>query len=278
MFSIPWDEALIIIYFIYGLSFYSMGLALFVESGRASELGFARSMRLLAGFGVLHGIHEWLDMTEQGVAVYHAQPIYTWLRWLKLAILVTSFLALLLFGEQLLATTRSKRESVGRLTLGAAIWYGVSCIIVRITYPLDEIAWMQTVDVLGRYILGITSGLLAYWALWRQRAIFRQQGMDVFVRDLTIAALSLALYGIIGQFITDPSPIFPSMFLNSDFFKIITGFPIQLFRAGTAIVVAIAMILRITGFGSRKSAASPIQRKCALRNRAAWPRGVGPPK
>src|SRR5690242_10040319 len=103
MFSIPWEEALIIVYFLYGLAFYSMGLALFVESGRASELGFARSMRLLAGFGVLHGIHEWLDMMALGVQVYHQETLYTWLLWLRLAILVTSFLALLLFGEQLLA-------------------------------------------------------------------------------------------------------------------------------------------------------------------------------
>jgi signal transduction histidine kinase len=242
MFSIPWDEALIIIFFFYGLAFYSMGLALFVESGRASELGFARSMRLLAGFGVLHGIHEWLDMMEQGVAVYHQAEIYPWLLWMKLALLVTAFLALLLFGEQLLAHAQPNRKPVGRLTAGAAIWYAISCIVVRASYPLDDVAWIQAVDVLARYILGITSGLLACWALWRQRAIFRQRGMGLFVRDLTLAAVSLALYGIIGQFFTRPSTIFPSMIINSELFQRLTGFPIQLFRAGMAAIVAISMI------------------------------------
>ena len=123
MFSVPWQEALIIIFFFYGLAFYSMGLALFVESGRASELGFARSMRFLAGFGILHGIHEWLDMTEQGVLVYHQQPIYTWLMWFRLAILVTSFLALLLFGEQLLMQAHASPMPAWHLTVGAATWY-----------------------------------------------------------------------------------------------------------------------------------------------------------
>jgi signal transduction histidine kinase len=242
MFSIPWEEALIIIYFFYGLAFYSMGLALFVESGRASELGFARSMRLLAGFGVLHGIHEWFDMMALGVEVYHHQPLYTWVSWLKLAILVTSFLALLLFGEQLLAHARPVRRPVWRLTAGAALWYAFSCIIVRATYPLDDLAWMQAAEVLARYVLGIPSGLLACWALWKQREIFRQRGMDVFVRDLTIAALMLAVYGVVGQFFTPASLIFPSMFINGDFFLQLTGFPIQLFRAIMATVVAIAMI------------------------------------
>jgi two-component system sensor histidine kinase UhpB len=242
MISLPWDEALIIIFFLYGLAFYSMGLALFVESGRASELGFARSMRLLAGFGILHGIHEWLDMTEQGVLVYHHQPIYPWLQWVRLAIMVTSFLALLMFGEQLLAQTRETSKQTWHLTTATLTWYTVSCIVVRVSYSLDDLTWLHAADVLARYVLGIPSGLLACWALWRQREIFRQRGMALFVRDLTIAAISLALYGIIGQFFTQPSLIFPSNFINSDLFLRVFGFPIQLFRAAMAAIVAIAMI------------------------------------
>ncbi len=242
MFSLPWDEALIIIFFFYGLAFFSMGLALFVESGRASELGFARSMRLLAAFGFLHGIHEWLDMTAQGVSYYHHQPLYEWLQWLKLAILVTSFVALLLFGEQLLTHSRPKHQPSWRLTLTALVWYTVSCVYVRIAFHLDEMAWMNVADVLSRYILGIPSGLLACWTLWQERKIFRERGMDLYVRDLTIAGLSLALYGIIGQFITRPSEIFPSTIINSEIFLNVIGFPIQLFRAVMATIVAISMI------------------------------------
>lgn len=242
MLPIPWEEALIIIFFFYGLAFYSMGLALFVESGRASELGFARSMRLLAGFGLLHGLHEWIDMTEQGVAFYHQQPIYPWLMWVRLAIMVTSFLALLMFGEGLLAQTHASPKPTWRLTMAAITWYAISCIVVRITYNLDDGTWLHAADVLARYVLGIPSGLLACWALWKQREIFRQRGMDLFVRDLTIAAISLALYGVIGQFIAQPSPIFPSNVINSDLFLRVTGFPIQLFRAVMAAIVAIAMI------------------------------------
>ena len=128
------------------------------------------------------------------------------------------------------------------LTVGGAIWYVVSCIVVRITYQLDDATWLQAADVLARYVLGIPSGLLACWALWRQRHIFRERGMDLFVRDLTIAAISLALYGVIGQFFTQPSTIFPSTIINSDLFLRLFGFPIQLFRAAMAGIVAIAMI------------------------------------
>lgn len=237
-----WEEMLIVIFFLYGLAFYSMGLALLVESGRASELGFARSMRLLAGFGLLHGSHEWIDMAERGVTVYHAASLHLWLLWLRVAILVASFLALLAFGEHLLARERGQRRPMWRLTFGAATWYAISCIVVRLTYPLDDVAWMQSSDVLARYILGIPSSVVACWALWRQRTIFQERGMGRFVHDLTLAAFALALYGIVGQFFSRASPIFPSMVINSDLFLQITGFPIQFFRAMMAAVVAVSMI------------------------------------
>lgn len=237
-----WDEAIIIIFFGYGLAFYSMGLALLVESGRASELGFARSMRLLAGFGLLHGIHEWIDMLERAVALYNHNPLPGWLLWFRLALLATSFLALLAFGEHLLVRERHKRAPFWRLTGAAALWYTLSCIIVRITYQLDDAAWMAAADVLSRYVLGVPASLLACWALWRQRTIFQERGMGRFARDLTIAAVALALYGIVGQFFTRPSAIFPSMVINSDLFLQLVGFPIQLFRAGMAAVVAVSMI------------------------------------
>lgn len=246
MFAIPWEETLIIIYFFYGLAFYSMGLALFVESGRASELGFARSMRLLAGFGILHGIHEWLDMTALGVQVYHGQPLYSWLMWVKLSILVTSFLALMLFGEQLLSHADTdgevERLSVWRLTLGVALLYTISCILVRVFNPLDDAGWMRAADVLARYILGIPSGLLACWALWKQRRILRERNMDAFVRDLTIAAVTLALYASVGQIFAPVSFIFPSNLVNDELFLRLTGMPIQLFRAVMAGAVTISMI------------------------------------
>lgn len=240
--AIIWEETISAIFFCYGLAFYSMGLALLVESGRASGLGFARSMRLLAGFGLLHGIHEWLDLAERELALVHDVSMHVWLLWLRIAILVTSFLALVAFGEHLLRRERDRCRPSWGLTAGAALWYAISCVVVRVTYQLDDVAWMQAADVLSRYSLGIPGSVLACWALWHQRRVFRERGMSSFVFDLTVAALALALYGIVGQFFTQPSVIFPSMVINSDLFLRLVGFPIPLFRAGMAALVAISMI------------------------------------
>ena len=236
-----WNEALVVIFFVYGLAFYTLGLALLVETGRASELGFARSMRLLIGFALLHGLHEWVDMAEGALRLYNGSALPDWLLWFRLALLATSFLALLAFGEHLLARERDQHPT-WRLTLAAGIWFALSSVIVAVTLQLSDVEWMLAVDVLARYVLGVPASIVACWALWRQRQVFRERGMQRFVRNLTVAAVALGLYGVVGQIITKPSMLFPSTFLNSAAFMELTGFPIQLFRAAMAIVVTVAMI------------------------------------
>ena len=42
------------VYFIYGLAFFSMGLLVAVEGGRASDVRLRRALPPLAGFGFVH--------------------------------------------------------------------------------------------------------------------------------------------------------------------------------------------------------------------------------
>ena len=46
------------VYFIYGLAFFSMGLLVAVEGGRASDVRLRRALPPLAGFGFVHALHE----------------------------------------------------------------------------------------------------------------------------------------------------------------------------------------------------------------------------
>ena len=47
------------IFFFYGLSFFSMGFAVLLELGHAPKMEFARALRPLGWFGLVHGGHEW---------------------------------------------------------------------------------------------------------------------------------------------------------------------------------------------------------------------------
>jgi two-component system NtrC family sensor kinase len=92
---------IITVYFFYGLSFFSMGLAVMLEVGRSSKLDFARALRSLAGFGLVHGSHEWIEMFLLIYPGFHKLAIYRLVGHGRVALLAISFLFLISFGAGL---------------------------------------------------------------------------------------------------------------------------------------------------------------------------------
>ena len=68
----------ILIFFFYGLAFFSMGLLVMLEGGRASDPGLRKALRPLAAFGLLHAAHEWVEMYEI-IAVSFGVELPQWL-------------------------------------------------------------------------------------------------------------------------------------------------------------------------------------------------------
>ena len=60
---------IIVVFFFYGLAFFAMGLALALANRRSSEFRFALAIVPLAAFGMLHGIHEWVEMFQKIAAL-----------------------------------------------------------------------------------------------------------------------------------------------------------------------------------------------------------------
>ena len=90
IFGLEIDIALV--FFVYGLAFFSMGLAMALESSRSSLLAEAWVLLPLALFGLVHGTHEWLEMMLFKEAAFGIRfsPIIPWLRLLLLIISIFS--------------------------------------------------------------------------------------------------------------------------------------------------------------------------------------------
>ena len=102
---------IITVYFFYGLSFFSMGLAVMLEAGRSSEFDFARALRSLAGFGLVHGSHEWLEMFLIIFPRFQESPLYRLISTGRVVLLAVSFLFLISFGAELIAGPERKKLS-----------------------------------------------------------------------------------------------------------------------------------------------------------------------
>ena len=214
-------EQLDYIYFLYGLSF--LLLAAMVHA-LGHQAGDAVPWRWLAGFSLLHGVNEWLELLTLSLG---DDPRFVLIR---LALMATSFLCLLEFGRG--ATVCLGGWNPGR-------WL----VLPLLPLPLLALALALLGGLVGtpglnagiRYALGLTSGLWAAWALWRYRD---QPGFGR--QPLTVAAVAMALYALATGLITPKAPFFPASALNQEAFLELTGVPIQSVRGALAAIIALA--------------------------------------
>jgi signal transduction histidine kinase len=234
------------VYFLYGLAFFGMGLVVLLESGHASELDFARSLRPLAGFGLIHGSHEWFEMFLLIHRQVATDPNYWYISPIRLCLLASSFMLLLTFGATLIAGPDKPLLRWRMLLTVLAIWL-VGLVWVAVTQS-DSSNRVVAMDVYTRYALAIPGAILTTWGLILQRRKFIQAGLKIFGRDVALAALAFGLYGGIGQLFASSSAIFPSEYLNATAFIHWFGFPIQVFRGLMACIAAVFIIRSLRAF------------------------------
>lgn len=231
---------MILVYFFYGLAFFTMGLQVALENGKTSDQRLRHALRPLIVFGLIHGVHEWVEMLARiapTLGLTFESPLYNSAR---LVILSFSFLSLAAFGIYLLAEgERFQRLALTIPVTLEALWvFGL--FNLRGNTPPAEL-W-NVVDVWTRYSLGLPAALLAAVGLIFQQRSFRRAGLIQFGQDALWAAVAFAVYGLVGQLFVHASALPPSNFLNQDLFQAWFGFPVQLLRAGTAIIAAFFVI------------------------------------
>jgi signal transduction histidine kinase len=247
------EHNIIVVYFFYGLAFFCMGLIVWIESGRASSFRLAQAMGPLAGFGIIHGLHEWFEMFQL-IADANATNIPAWLLLdeLRIGHLVVSFALLVVFGVRLIYALRRETGNEQLFAYGAAgalvvVWFA-STAVTRWLYQPTAAEFLTAVDVLARYILSVPGAILAAWGIVLEQRSFKRHDMPGTGRDLLRAALALIFYGVVGQGFPKASFLFPATVLNADLFLRTFGVPVQLFRAIMASLVAIFVIRALRAF------------------------------
>jgi len=233
------------VYFIYGLAFFSMGLLVAVEGGRASDVRLRRALPPLAGFGLVHAAHEWLEMYMlMGHAVTATEVSIMW--GIQLATLAFSFISLAAFGSFLLADNEVTRRLFLLIPIGLQAVWVFGLYHFRGIYA-GQVLW-DVADTWTRYTLAIPSSVLTAIGLVVQQRAFRRSGLIRFGQDALWAAITFGWYGLFGQFFTRNTPLFPSNLINQQAFLDLFGFPIQMFRAVTAVAAALFVIRFLRAF------------------------------
>jgi diguanylate cyclase (GGDEF)-like protein/PAS domain S-box-containing protein len=225
-----------IIYFIYGLSFVVMGLAIVIRYDHDSRLELTDILWLLAAFGFSHGLREWMDLWRMvrgdGAGLAAARPV----------VLLVSYLFLFEFGRRLvLAAVRARPVArlLGRWTY-APLLAGLAAGTA--VAGRAEVA----MDVWSRLLLGFPGAVLAglgFLAYGRRRVASVLAGADTAqVRAaFQVAGGAFVAYGVFGGLIGPRMEWFPASVLNQDAFLAALHVPVQVPRSACAVLVAVAV-------------------------------------
>jgi len=222
------------IFFIYGLAFFTTGVAVMLEFTRSPELPVVQTLPFLGLFGLIHGTHEWLEMFQLIAA---RPPIAAW-HGIRVLVLVASFVLLVEFGVRVLSlgSERQLWALIGRTGVFGVFLTG----LIVIAWRWNGIDGWAAAEAWSRYTLAVPGALLAAAGLHRQRQRLLQS-QPAIARDLLIAGVAFVLYGVPGQLVSE-SPLLPPDIWSSGAFLRLVGLPIQLWRAAAASLVAIFTI------------------------------------
>ncbi|HEY5984535.1 MAG TPA: ATP-binding protein [Anaerolineales bacterium] len=234
------DIGLLLVYFVYGLAFWAMGLAVLLESGRAPSTAEARRLQWLSAFGVVHGTHEWLEAYLL-VARALGFPLPPWLDWLRLALLTGSFAALVVFAVGSLRAVPSSNERSHwqvAVPLFVALWFLAAVGLSRHSSALH---WVSSLDAVARYSLAVPAAVLASMALMASARSFAAQGNATISSNLRLAGAAFGGYAL-GQLFVHKLDWFPASMLNQEMLRSATGIPIQGIRALMAALIAAGLL------------------------------------
>jgi signal transduction histidine kinase len=259
----------IIVLTVYGEVFFVLGLAIALQSLKRSALPLARPLPWLAGFGILHGFHEWGYLFVPIQSAYLPREVTEGLLVLQLLIKGASFALLLQFGVELLAAvTRLPILPRLRLLPGAAFlaWAGGTLAVSAAVgpFPPDGSAWLPAGeidgalaavgaplavgDVLARWLLGVPGALLAAAGLLVTAGSVRREARPPVVTGLRVAAGAFAVYALVGGVVGMPAPFPPASVVNGATVLAALGIPIEVLRSVTGLVIAVAIIAALDLF------------------------------
>jgi len=144
-----------VLYLLYGLAFFTLGVSILSRDIRLSELGIARIIWLLAAFGLAHGFHEWLELFEH----LHPHIRTSLFSYFRLAVVSLSFLFLFYFGLFINIITIYGDNSLESIPSTVKILVGILAMALIIFAAYLDIGTAK--DINTRLLVAFPGGLLA---------------------------------------------------------------------------------------------------------------------
>jgi len=238
---------MILVFFINGLAFFVMGLAVTLEIRRPSKLKLAESLWLLAIFAFLRSLANWMQMflLIQGQATPASANLP--LQTAKVLLHSLSCMVLLQFGTKTIIVVDQRHRWLRWVPLSLSSFWLLALIQAIYSSSGTSTDWLLAADVLHHYFLWLPASALSGLAMFLHSRILREMKLPRIARNCIGGALAFGLKMIFAGLIVDPAPYFPASILNESSFLAVVGVPVQIFRTITTLAIAyfVVRILRV---------------------------------
>src|SRR5260370_21710541 len=233
------SDHMLVVFFIYGLAFFLLGIAILLQPRRGSAFNLGNSLWLLAGFGLLHSVGEWMDMFLTLGETYWTPLGMQLLKIASFYFGAASFVFLLQFSLRMISQNRSKYKFLERTALVASLLFLVVVSLYGISTGFNG-QWLLRSQILMRYLIGFPGAILTAIGFWQQRKLSEIQGLSSHYVDRSLMGMAFvfALYGCFAGLVVPVASLFPASVLNYATFKDAVGIPIQICRTACALAAA----------------------------------------
>jgi signal transduction histidine kinase len=236
-----------LVYFLYGLVFFVLGLAILLQSRSHSRLYLARRLEWLALFGLLHGLHEWGDLFIPIQVAYLSEATYGVLLAVHQVLLVASFVCLYEFAVSLLRPLPPGWAWVRWLPIVSLLLWGLAVAGNAITG--SAVPWTVNANVAARYLVGLPAAVLAGSALIRRApALLAPLDDASTVRLLRTTGAAMLGYAVAACLFVPQAPFFPANTLNVARIEGAIAVPVPVLRSLIATVIVVAIVRTLDVF------------------------------
>ena len=239
-----------VVLFIYGLSFFTLGvLATFVKTNN-SQILYAKKIWLLGAFAFFHALVEWTFLSLLLFPQFTEQIIV-----LKAISLVLSYLFLFEFSRSIIKAYLKTKQFK---------FYQLSYLYkAKFVYPITTIAFIFFVYLMPnanglisatRYTFGfmgtLSLGIGLYFYGSSLKNVEYAKKLKYYFKIPAIAFIFYAFLALIAVFET---PYFPGTIINAQWFFESFGFPVQFLRTICALTITICSIKALQIFNEESN-------------------------
>ncbi len=210
-----------VLYLLYGLAFFAMGMAIISRDTRSSNLEIARPLWLFALFAFTHAFHEWSELYLLLQQRFIEPDFLLRIKLTKLGPVFVSFCFLLLFGLVLLRIVFPRQRRL--LLLVPGVLFPVLLVSLLRAGPEKSVAFLQYADFLLRNFVGFPAGLIAGLGMVAYSKAVRHLSRRG-ARNFMISGFCLMIYGVLAGLVPSRTVLF-------------AGAQIEVFRGLSAVAI-----------------------------------------